>query len=148
MLNRVLSILILLAILVSPSGCARERPDPAKPFQGTWDILSEDGKKTESYATIEKDTFQAVEIKKANGGTQLNADGGSAGVPRSVLQIDPANGNMDFVPIEGEQQGQTRPGIYKLEGNSLKICVANTNSPRPTDFTAGQNQTLYILERR
>jgi uncharacterized protein (TIGR03067 family) len=47
------------------------------------------------------------------------------------------------------QQGVEWPGIYLLDGNSLKICVKQNGPERPTTFTTkGRDGVfLYIMER-
>ena len=38
-------------------------------------------------------------------------------------------------------------GIFKLEGETLKWCVANPRYPRPTEFRTVKGQFLLILKR-
>ena len=51
---------------------------------------------------------------------------------------------IDYGYTEGVNAGKTQPGIYELDGNSLKICVAATGQARPADFStsAGDGRTL------
>ncbi|HEV3255507.1 MAG TPA: sigma-70 family RNA polymerase sigma factor [Gemmataceae bacterium] len=46
-------------------------------------------------------------------------------------------------------QGVAYPGIYRLEGDSLKLCLNHGGPKRPTEFTtqAGDGFILYVLER-
>ena len=47
------------------------------------------------------------------------------------------------------QRGDVWPGIYLLEGNSLKICINQGGGPeRPTTFTVDREGLfLYVLDR-
>src|SRR5207302_9699744 len=40
-------------------------------------------------------------------------------------------------------EGKSMPGIYELDGDTLKICVAE--SERPTEFKGEGNATLLVL---
>jgi uncharacterized protein (TIGR03067 family) len=46
-----------------------------------------------------------------------------------------------------ERKTETTEGIYKLDGDNLKICIGKT--ARPTDFTAKADSRhyLYVLKR-
>jgi hypothetical protein len=45
--------------------------------------------------------------------------------------------------------GATWPGIYLLEGDSLKLCLNQGGPARPTRFTTrgGRTLFLYVLDR-
>lgn len=150
MLKKCLSLAVLLVGVIGFTGCTKPPPDPAAPFQGTWDTLGDDGKKNGGFASFEKDIFVYVEASKKDGGTSLEIGGQGKGFDRCAVQISSATtpGQMDFVFLEGDNQGKTRQGIFQLDGAQLKICVADLDSPRPTDFTAGDMRTLLNLERR
>ena len=44
----------------------------------------------------------------------------------------------------------TSKGIYRLEGDSLKICGVSTGEDRPAEFTTkpGTKQVLFVLKRQ
>lgn len=57
---------------------------------------------------------------------------------------------IDFLVTEGpeEAKGTTRRGIYRLEGKTLTICVANEGKPRPRTFELVDDvQYLFELTR-
>jgi uncharacterized protein (TIGR03067 family) len=55
-------------------------------------------------------------------------------------------GEIDLTATSGPEKGQMLRGIYKLEGDRLRICYGKE---RPTTFAAGpgQDQVLMVLRR-
>ena len=72
-------------------------------------------------------------------------------VMKSKYTIDPAKKPkaIDFEATEGEAQGKKIQGIYELDGDTLKFCLAPSDKDRPTDFTAkeGSGRTLSVWKR-
>jgi uncharacterized protein (TIGR03067 family) len=72
-------------------------------------------------------------------------------VMKSKYTIDPTKKPkaIDFEATEGEAQGKKIQGIYELDGDTLKFCLAASDKDRPTDFTAkeGSGRTASVWKR-
>ena len=57
---------------------------------------------------------------------------------------------IDIIFTEGPGKGHSQKGIYELEGDTQKICIAMPDQPRPTEFvTTPENQHIIeVLKRR
>jgi uncharacterized protein (TIGR03067 family) len=58
---------------------------------------------------------------------------------------------VDLVISNGRGREETRPGIYSLKGDELRVCIAGDGSDkRPTDFTTGPSlkRWVYVLRRQ
>jgi uncharacterized protein (TIGR03067 family) len=74
-----------------------------------------------------------------------------------TYQIDPTKKpqTIDFTPLKGgraEAQGKPQLGIYELDGDTFRYCVAYSGNPRPTEFTTnkpngGQALQAYVREK-
>jgi uncharacterized protein (TIGR03067 family) len=89
----------------------------------------------------------------ANPDLRLNFAGDECSLT-SNLGLIPAHYQLDSTQTPKEitlrpQLGGLWPGIYLLEGDSLKICLNQDGPNRPTTFTsqAGDTVFLYVLER-
>jgi uncharacterized protein (TIGR03067 family) len=56
---------------------------------------------------------------------------------------------IDMVSPMGPDKGKPKLGIYEIDKNTLKICLAESGKDRPTDFAAkaGSGHTLTVWER-
>ena len=53
---------------------------------------------------------------------------------------------IDITPMEGTFKGQTGPGIYELDGDTLRLCQPHRPSnSRPTKFAAPEGSGLHLM---
>ncbi len=57
---------------------------------------------------------------------------------------------IDLTFSDGPGKDQTQKGIYELEGDTQRICVAKGNEERPAEFMSkpGSGQMIQILKPR
>lgn len=142
---RVLGVVLLL--LVGEFALAAEPDSNWPPADGRWNVerLVIDGiempvaqSPTPIYFQIDGDLWNWV---FAVSGKKVTAE-------FRVARIDQTAFNA--VQLNGAYQGQTCPGIYKLSGDELTICLSERQSdPRPTKFESktGSRQYFYVLRR-
>jgi hypothetical protein len=51
--------------------------------------------------------------------------------------------------IELTENGVSKPGIYDLQGDTLRLCICQANNQRPTAFDTqpGSLEIVFILKR-
>jgi uncharacterized protein (TIGR03067 family) len=56
---------------------------------------------------------------------------------------------IDYYNTEGSNAGKMQPGIYELNGKTLKFCFAAPGRERPGDFasTPGDGRTFTVWTR-
>jgi len=53
---------------------------------------------------------------------------------------------IDLKPLYDPFKGQTCPGIYELDGDTLKLCLPNEPlAARPTELKAGAGSRLCLF---
>lgn len=71
-------------------------------------------------------------------------------LPEDTIKLMPDQ-NPKAIDCWSKGQGQAAPGIYSLEGDTLKWCSASGNNKvRPTSFASepGSKQSLMVLRRQ
>jgi uncharacterized protein (TIGR03067 family) len=65
---------------------------------------------------------------------------------KATLLLDPAKkpAAFDLTYTEGDAKGQTGHGIYKIDGDTLTVCMALPGE-RPKDFTTKRGDGLALL---
>ena len=70
---------------------------------------------------------------------------------QGTIEINPAKKpkTIDVKPDSGSNKGKTLLGIYQLEGDNLKICLAPPGKDRPAEFAsnAGTGHQLVVYKR-
>ena len=84
-----------------------------------------------------------------DGETSVSIDGNVR--MKAKFTIDPTKKpkTIDYTIIEGGNKGQEVPGIYEIDGDTIKFCFSAPGKDRPTDFTAkeGSGRTLSTWKR-
>jgi uncharacterized protein (TIGR03067 family) len=115
-----------------------------KRFEGNW-----------SYVSVIANGDPAPEESVKNSRLEISGDKftvkGSQTYHRGTFVVDPTvkPKTLDVTFSEGEQEGKTIKGIYELEGDRCKVCIALGDQPRPTEFAspAGSGYALEELKR-
>jgi RNA polymerase sigma factor (sigma-70 family) len=116
-------------------------PDQAK-LQGTWTITAVEvgGKPSEG--------LKGGRVVFA--GDRMTVEKAGKEAQEATFTLDPfaSPKAIDGTPLNGPNKGATFPGIYALEGDTLKLCLA-LEERRPTEFAAqpGRKMTLLVLKR-
>ena len=146
----VLAIVSLFARVRSPAadGIANEETvaKELQAFKGTWRLSSkeEDGKK-----------FSEEEIKDiigtGDGLGKFSVRRGDKVIGEATVKLDPTKKpkRIDVSFTEGQHKGQTLLGIYEIDSDAFRVCVARAGDERPTDFStkAGSGRTLIVYKR-
>lgn len=56
--------------------------------------------------------------------------------------------HIDYVNRSGKNKGKAQAGIYEIDGNTLRICVAPPGGARPKDFTSKKGDGRSYTEWR
>jgi uncharacterized protein (TIGR03067 family) len=115
-----------------------------KALQGNWKVtaLTFDGKEApkedveKMVLTIKDETYTLKMGDKKESGT---------------IKLDPSEKpkTVDFVIKEGDDKGKTQHGIYTLEGDNLKFCMAKPGKDRPKELSSKEDSghILVVLKR-
>jgi uncharacterized protein (TIGR03067 family) len=115
-------------------------------FKGTWRLSSkeEDGKK-----------FSEEEIKDiigtGDGLGKFSVRRGDKVIGEATVKLDPTKKpkRIDVSFTEGKHKGQTVLGIYEIESEAFRVCIARVGDGRPAAFSAkaGSGRTLVVYKR-
>jgi uncharacterized protein (TIGR03067 family) len=131
--------------LTSQLAADAAKKDDIDLWQGTWVMLS--GEREGQNFTEE----QVKSFKRTVKGDKLTITVNGEELYRGAFKLDPSKKpkNIDVTPETGDAKGATLMGIYEFDGDTLKVCMAFPDSPRPTEFTgkAGSNQTFAVWKK-
>jgi len=128
--------------------------DPSKDdlnkLQGTWLTVSlvNNGKTVLDEKSPAKD---GPVTKLIYGGNTWTIKVGDKTVASGKFQIDSTKKpkEIDIMDASGEKNDKTKLGIYELDGDSYKFCLATVGKPRPKEFTSkeGSGDSLGLSKR-
>ncbi|MCC2670883.1 MAG: hypothetical protein K0Q72_3354, partial [Armatimonadetes bacterium] len=125
-------------------GTFAQQPDSARQLIGTWKGQIVDGGGAQGPIEVTEFVVTPDKITATRSGSRFPMGGGSY-----RLGNQQGMRTLDATGTEGGARGKSFMGIYTLEGDTLRWCVANPGRPRPTDIAsrAAQGQYLLILNR-
>jgi uncharacterized protein (TIGR03067 family) len=114
-------------------------------LQGVWQVVS-----------LERDRMPAPQeeikaLKLMVKGDKISHPGPGGKTEEGNFKLDPSQKPtaIDIMPLTGKNSGKTLPGIYSIEGDMLKICVAKGHHvARPTGFKGGDGVVFLVLKRK
>ena len=130
------------------------KDDPSKgdldKLRGTWSTVSlvNNGKTLVDEKTPPK---EGPSTKLVYDGNTWMIKVGDKTVARGVFKIDSNKKpkEIDIMDESGVTNDKTKLGIYELDGDTYKYCLAPAGKPRPTDFTSieGSGHSLGVSRR-
>jgi uncharacterized protein (TIGR03067 family) len=121
-----------------------EQIDPAQAaLQGTWQLVAIDAQGIQAPEDL---TAEIKIVIKSRAITVLPA---RAGILPMGFRIDSTTkpGKFDLIFSVGAEAPKSSPGIFKLEGDVLKVCLGDME--RPKDFTTKEDSpnAVFTLQR-
>ena len=125
--------------------------DPSRGVDGRWKAVSAEVNGEPVPAEIFGVAFTAIEIS----GTRLVGKYAEQVVAEGSIQVDagrkPMTIELSLTVLRGGQAGKTvrHIGIYEVSGDSFKLCLADSDKPRPTAFETrpGSPNQILIYQR-
>jgi erythromycin esterase len=115
-------------------------------MQGTWRMvaLNQEGE-------VQPLSGPLAQLQVVILGEQRTVQAGENVYAQARYRINPAADppTIDVLVTRGSASGMTMLGIYQLNGNRLRVCLASHGRPRPRDFSpkAGSGHVLQELQR-
>lgn len=117
--------------------------DAPKELQGEWTVVKVlEGDKEDPKAVGDVVTFKdnKIIIKPANRNETIE------GTFKADAGKKPAT--IDFTMTGPNGQEQSALGLFELDGDSLKLCIAKANKERPAKIVPGDDVLIVTLKRK
>ncbi|HVK08311.1 MAG TPA: TIGR03067 domain-containing protein [Gemmataceae bacterium] len=132
-------LLLSLALTVAAPG-PKDKDKPAPTLEGTWKVEKLEGKGDKEVTDVTF-TFTADKVSIKEGGKERKEE--------AAYAIDPTKkpAHIDIKPGTGKDM--TVPGIFEIDGDTLKICFRGEGGERPTEFKADPTtRTVLVVLKR
>ncbi len=111
-------------------------------LQGNWKVTSVEnaGKKA--------DPKDFANWKMVVAGDKITEFDGKEVMDEYTFRLDPAArpAAIDMTGLAGESRGKTMQGIYRLEGDTLSVCVSEPGKrDRPREFRSAEGSAHVLL---
>lgn len=147
MLLRPLGCLVVTGLCFSAFDGLADDPinEELKRHQGTWFVTSS------IYDGQEAPTNVLSSIKRIVDGDHVVWERDGKRFAGTRIELDPSHvpKTIDVIPDGGQNRDERVLGIYKIDGNTLTICMAAPGKPRPNKWKADKDSgcTLRTFRR-
>jgi len=143
---KVLAIVLAVGVLTAARAPEGDAKKEMQKLEGTWVPVS----LKVSGKEAPKEALQNLTLTFL--GNKFTVKAGDKLFGAGTFTVDPAKEpkTIDTRYTEGENKGKTEVGIYKVEGDTLTTCFAETaNDKRPTNFSSkeGSKHELTVFKR-
>jgi len=145
-----LAIALMAGLLVGTGLAAGEgdaKGEAVPNLDGVWTGFAVEGKGE----TPDRGPVHLKLVIKGNHIAAERLDGGRLHATEGTFTLRPGS-PMQMDGTETRPPGRGRPGVFlgiaRLEGDTLKWCVATPRNPRPTEFETKRPNFLVILKRQ
>jgi len=148
------SCLLTLSVGLLTAAAGPGKDDPPRgdleKLRGTWLTVSlvNDG---QTVADEKTPPAEGATAKLAYEGNRWLIRVGEKTVAGGTFAIDATKGpkEIDILDDTGVKNEKTRLGIYEVDGDTYKYCLAPPGKPRPKDFTSkpGSGASLGVMKR-
>jgi len=119
-------------------------------LQGSWEVTTMEmgGKATAAEDLPGKVTVTFTGEKMVMDGPLAAPEGEKPVPPAFTVKLDPSENPkaIDTVALTGRFKGKSQPGIYRLEGDELTLCLPNQEAKgRPTEFTSPAGSVFVVM---
>lgn len=114
-------------------------------LQGTWTMVSME---TEGHEVAPENVADKTAVYKGN---RLTLFAGDTARRRGIVTLDPDRSPkaINTWDQDGPFTDHTVPGIYELDGDTLKVCFAQPGEERPKKFTSKEGTGfIYCVYKR
>jgi len=120
--------------------------DETKTLQGAWKIVSMSIHGRE----LEEDSFKSW--RRTVDGTHITWKNEDGTFLETSIKIDPSKSpkQIDSTMQSGDEKDKVVLGIYEIKGDEFRMCFADPDMPRPTEFASRTGMTgvsMYTAQR-
>ena len=145
-------IILTTGALIAADGAGKGEPSTGDldKLRGTWLTVSlvNDGK---TLVDEKAPPTKGPATKLVYDGTRWMIQVGDKTVASGAFKVDATKmpREIDIMDESGVKNDKTKLGIYELDGDTYKYCLAPAGKPRPTEFTskAGSGHSLGVSKR-
>ena len=135
---------LAVAVLVSGGDTSEDTKKELENFRGTW-----------KYVSMEADGMKVTLEPLAGIKLVLDGDKFTQTDPQATyrgtfsVSVKTRPKTIDVIFTEGPEKGKIFKGIYELEGDTYKACIAVPGRERPKEFASkpGSGHVLSVLKR-